>query len=184
VFKRKGSVFVVIILLVIAIPVAAGGCSPNPGQNLHENNQPPESAAYSGNYALLVDESRTVVEDKLLVNQTISDWAHGQHTVWIKGKVKRDAGELFLTLYDTNGNQLESSGLQKVEELKPLDNDWLSFSHRLTEDTWKVLDIQKGIILFELRKDSLVDPGKLEVPLKRPPMEYGTASDYNRQDTH
>lgn len=117
---------------------------------------------------IVINPKEPVIVNKLVVAQIVSDYAHSQHIVEVYGKVKKDAGDLFLTLQDTNGKSLQSS-LARVEHVQPADGDWLAFAHKLVEPFRDHID--QGVIVFQLRKDGRVTQGKLVVPLKKPPTE-------------
>ncbi|TDA70313.1 MAG: hypothetical protein D9V47_01875 [Clostridia bacterium] len=105
----------------------------------------------------------------------MSDYAHGQHLVWVEGRFKRSEGQLYLTLVDPNGRQLEQSGFRPVDHSAQLDGEWWVFDHKLIEDTWERVDIDQGAIVFELRKPGEQAPGqgKLEIPMRKPPVIAG-----------
>ncbi|MBC7336713.1 MAG: hypothetical protein H5U01_10640, partial [Clostridia bacterium] len=95
---------------------------------------------------------------------------HAQHLIWVEGRFKRTEGELYLTLFDRHGRQLESSGFRPADEVKELDATWSGFSHKLVEDTRQKVDIDQGRIVFELRKPGKqVLRGELEIATRRPP---------------
>ncbi|MBT9258294.1 MAG: hypothetical protein KM310_00855 [Clostridiales bacterium] len=117
------------------------------------------------------EEPVEVVGNTLVVTQIHTAYAHNQHIVEVYGKVLKDAGDLILTLQDTNGKALQST-FANVEHVEPTDGEWLEFWHRLVEDVLPLReDIDEGVVVFELRKDGHVTRGKLLVPLKKPPTE-------------
>lgn len=124
--------------------------------------------------AIVVEQSREVIPNVLVVTKTVSDYAHAQHLIWVEGRFKRTEGELYLTLFDRHGRQLESSGFRPADEVKQLDATWSVFSHKLVEDTRQKVDIDQGRIVFELRKPGeQVLRGELEIPMRRPPAGNG-----------
>jgi hypothetical protein len=57
-----------------------------------------------------------VIPETLLVSKTVSGYAHSQHAVWVDGRYKKEAGELFLTLTDPEGNLLQTGGFLAADE--------------------------------------------------------------------
>lgn len=133
--------------------------------------------------AIIIDEPRIVIPNVLEVNKTISDYAHAQHLIWVEGRFKHAEGELYLALLDENGKPLARSGLQQAEEVSRMDEEWSFFRHKLIEETWKILDIDKAIILFELKKDSKSIKGQLTVPARKPVGIIPTPSETQGKDS-
>ncbi|EGW41781.1 hypothetical protein [Desulfosporosinus sp. OT] len=115
---------------------------------------------------IVIDELRTVIPYTLEVTKTISDYAHGQHIVWVEGRFKSSDKELSLTFIDDKGKQLEN-GVRKADEIKPIDNEWLSFRHKLIETTGKITDTQNVTVVFHLKQDGKNVKGLLTVPAKQ-----------------
>lgn len=118
--------------------------------------------------AIILAEEREVIPQDLIVTKTVSDYAHGQHIVWVEGRFRHAAGELYLTFLDAQGRQLQSGGISPSDEVKPLDGEWSAFSHKFIEDTGKVVDTDKLTIVFHLQKAGYNQKGLLEVPARKP----------------
>lgn len=119
----------------------------------------------------MVEEPVEVIDNALQVAKVYSAYAHSQHIVEIVGKVRKDAGSLFLTLQDPNGKALQSRFVE-VESVEPADGDWLVFSHKLIENVLPIRDdLDQGVVVFQLRKDGATVQGKLLIPLKKPPSQ-------------
>lgn len=117
---------------------------------------------------IIVDQKRMVIPDILEVSNTASGYAHGQHLVWVDGRFKHKEGDLFIILLDPQGNKL-THDFTKAEIVEPIDGEWVKFSHKLAEDTGKVIKLDEAVIVFELRKENkTVHSGKLAVPLASP----------------
>lgn len=126
-----------------------------PGENKPNVEGPPK----------IIDEAKEVIPNKLIVTKTISDYAHGQHLVWVEGKFKHTEGELYLTFLGNDVRPLESRGLRKPDVVKPLDKEWSLFQHKLIEDTGEIVSIEKATITFGLGEK---DRGFIDIPLKKP----------------
>lgn len=118
--------------------------------------------------AIIIEEERAVIPNVLVVTKTVSDYAHGQHIIWVEGRFKHTAGDLYLTLLDAKGRQMQSGGISKSDEVNPIDDEWSFFSHKLIEDTEKVVDTDRVTIVFHLQKDGHNQKGLLDVPAKKP----------------
>lgn len=118
--------------------------------------------------AIIVDEVREVIPGALVVTKTVSAYAHGQHLVQVEGRFKRSEGDLYLALLDDSGRQLGSGGLHRSDQVREIDGEWSYFSHKLVEDTGKIVDIDKGSIVFHLRREGQDKKGLLDIPIKRP----------------
>ncbi|MCR4441208.1 MAG: hypothetical protein QHH10_04055 [Peptococcaceae bacterium] len=136
--------------------------------------------------AIIVEEEREVIPNVLVVTKTVSDYAHGQHIIWVEGRFKHTAGELYLTLLDEKGQQMQSGGIHKSDEVKPIDDEWSFFSHKLIEDTGKVVDTDKATIIFHLQKEGKNQKGLLYVPAKNPvgifTKDTGKSQDISNKD--
>ncbi|MGB4439308.1 MAG: M56 family metallopeptidase [Sedimentibacter sp.] len=120
---------------------------------------------------IVIDELRTVIPDTLEVTKTISDYTHGQHVVQVEGRFKSSDKELYLTFIANDvkgGGQLED-GIRRADEIKPLDDGWFSFRHKLIETTGEVTYTKNVTIIFHLKRDGKNDKGLLTVPAKQPP---------------
>ncbi|MEA4847842.1 MAG: hypothetical protein VB106_11480 [Clostridiaceae bacterium] len=120
---------------------------------------------------IVIDELKVVVPDTLEVTKTISNYAHGQHIVIVEGRFKSSDNELYLTFIANDvkgGGQLER-GIRKADEIKPLDDGWFSFRHKLIETTGEVTYTQNLTVIFHFKKDGKNDKGLLTIPAKQPP---------------
>ena len=125
----------------------------------------------SGPGPIVIDELRTVIPDALEVTETISDHINGQHIVQVEGRFKSSDKELYLTFNANDvegGGQLED-GIRKADEIKPLDDGWFSFRHKLIETTGDVTYTKNVTIIFHLKRDGKNNKGLLTVPAKQPP---------------
>jgi len=130
--------------------------------------------------SLIVEKTREVIPETLLVSKTVSGYAHSQHAVWVDGRYKKEAGELFLTLTDPEGNLLQTGGFLAADEVRAINetslsgeipssaDGWTVFSCKLIEDTMTKVDIDQGVIVFELRRADKVIHGELAIPLEKP----------------
>lgn len=130
--------------------------------------------------SLIVEKTSEVIPDALLVSKTASGYAHNQHLVWVDGRYKKEAGELFLTLTDPEGNLLQSGGFLAADEIGAVGDTpssgensasaggWTAFSCKLSEDTMRKVDIDRGVIVFELRRADRIRHGELAIPLEKP----------------
>jgi len=120
---------------------------------------------------IVIDELRTVIPDTLEVTKTISDYTNGQHIIQVEGRFKSSDKELYLTFNSNDvkgGGQLED-GIRRADEIKPLDDGWFSFRHKLIETTGEVTYTKNATIIFHLKQDGKNDKGLLTVPAKQPP---------------
>lgn len=175
--KKPVTVFLFVVLTLFSL----FGCAKDPHaavrpQQTNPSEKTPAAAplATPEQQGIVVEQSREVIPDVLVVTKTVSDYAHAQHLIWVEGRFKRTEGELYLTLFDRHGRQLESSGFRPADEVKELDATWSGFSHKLVEDTRQKVDIDQGRIVFELRKPGKqVLRGELEIATRRPPAGTG-----------
>jgi len=121
---------------------------------------------------IIVEEEREVIPSDLVVTKTVSDYAHGQHIIWVEGRFKHTAGELYLTFLDAKGQQMQSGGISKSDEVKPIDDEWSYFSHKLIEDTEKKVDTDRLTLIFHLQKEGHNQKGLLDVPAQQPVGNY------------
>lgn len=120
---------------------------------------------------IVIDELRTVIPDTLEVTKTISDYTHGQHIVQVEGRFKSSDKELYLTFNANDaegGGQLED-GIRRADKIKPLEDGWFSFRHKLIETTGEVTYTKNVTIIFHLKQDGKNGKGLLTVPAKQPP---------------
>jgi len=125
-----------------------------------------DTAASSG--SIIVEEPREVIKDTLVVTKTASAYAHGQHLIWVDGRFKKDSGELFITLMDKEGHYLNTGSFLQAYEIQPLNDGWVAFFHKLSEDTGMKVDIDAGVLVFDLQKESGKLHGELSIPMERP----------------
>lgn len=115
------------------------------------------------------NEQRSVVPNILEVTKTVSDYKHG-HIVEVEGRFKSSDNELYLTFLANDvkgGGQLEE-GIRKADEIKPLEDGWFSFRHKLIETTGEVTYTKNLTIIFHLKRDDKNDKGLLTVAAKQP----------------
>ncbi|MHB8125353.1 MAG: M56 family metallopeptidase [Desulfitobacteriaceae bacterium] len=124
-----------------------------------------DAAPSSG--SIVVEEPREVIKDTLVVTKTVSAYAHGQHLIWVEGKFKSDSGELFIALMDKEGHYLNTGSFLQADEINPLDDGWLAFSHKLSEDTGTEVALNEGVLVFDLQKEGEKLHGELSIPLMK-----------------
>lgn len=96
---------------------------------------------------IVVNEVREVIPGKLVVTRTVSDFSNSRNIVWVEGKFKTAESPLYICFLSKNSMPLDSEGIQQPDEVKPLDNEWSAFSHKMTDDTYPNNDLEQATIL-------------------------------------
>ena len=69
---------------------------------------------------------------------------------------------------DKEGHYLNTGSFLQAYEIQPLNDGWVAFSHKLSEDTGMKVDIDAGVLVFDLQKESGKLHGELSIPMERP----------------
>ncbi len=170
---RKGRAWISVATTVVCIGILAG-CQ-GPGAAAIEGRQIitdefDDMDVIEDEYGAVVLRGRREVAPGLLeITETRSHYAHSQHLVFVRGRYNSVEGHLVLTLLDDEGNELESSNFREPDMLDRGDGQWTAFDHKLIEDTWTRVDVDRGIICFELRDgDQVIAEVHVNIPLRRP----------------
>lgn len=74
-----------------------------------------------------------------------------------------------MTFHDIKGNPLQIESF-KPDEVQQINEEWISFQHRLTQSANGIPYIDKASVIFEIRNDEQIIREKLEIPLEYPPI--------------
>ncbi|GAB6151293.1 hypothetical protein JCM17380_00430 [Desulfosporosinus burensis] len=164
----KWSAVAIILFVVVGITGLTSSKGTVSTANLNEANTDNRVQQQQGDSRPIeIDEVRQVIPGTLEVTKTISDYAHGQHIIWVEGRYKLAEGDLYLSFLDDKGNQLEL-GDRKADEVKPIDGDWSTFRHKLIEETGKIIETSTATIVFTLQGKGKGQKGLLAVPTLKP----------------
>ncbi|MFO8060568.1 MAG: hypothetical protein R6U70_07935 [Bacillota bacterium] len=165
-----GTVQVKLLAAVIAVGIL-GACiaAGDPPEIVVEHGFEEDLVTEDAHGAVVLRQRREVLPGILEVTETRSYYAHNQHLVFVQGRYNRERGRLLLVLMDGGGEELESAGFREPEITERLDGEWITFDHKLIEDTWSLIDSDRGIICFELRDENDVTArARVRIPLRKP----------------
>lgn len=153
-FSRKWSLLAAVIIVGLGIIGLTGA-----KESINSKEEAP----------IVQKELRTVIPNALEVTKTVSDKVDGQHIVEVEGRFNSSDQELSLTFLANEGKesgQLEDD-VRRADEIKPLEDGWYSFKHKLIETTGNGAGTKNLTLIFHLKIDGKNDKGLLVIPAKQ-----------------